>query len=103
MGGPTFWTAENLLTYLLGCFVASLLLGLCSFLLINITAGHLPWKERLGVAFKAFYRSFICCLCPVIACCCYCYLSRKRRYFFILNVISIFLMLVTGAFFVQRM
>ena len=81
MGGPTFWTAENLLTSLLVCFLASLLLGACSYFLISINAGHKDWKERLGVAFKVFYRSFICCLCPVFACCCYYFVSRKRRCF----------------------
>ena len=73
------WTAEYLLASLLGCFFASLLLGLCSYFLISINFGHKPLKERLGVAFTVFYRSFICCLCPVIACCCYYYISRKRR------------------------
>jgi len=79
MGCPEFWCAENLLWSLVVCFVASFLLGLCSYLLISINAGHKDWKERLGVAFKVFYRSFICCLCPVFACCCYYYISRKRR------------------------
>ena len=84
------WTAEYLLASLLGCFVVSLLLGLCSYLLISINAGHKHWKERLGVAFKVFYRSFICCLCPVIACCCYYYISRKRRYFLNTKVVVYF-------------
>jgi len=79
MGCPEFWCAENLLWSLVVCFVASFLLGLCSYLLISINAGHKDWKERFGVAFKVFYRSFICCLCPVLACCCYYYISRKRR------------------------
>ena len=80
MGCPEFWCAENLLWSLVVCFVASFLLGLCSYLLISINAGHKDWKERFGVAFKVFYRSFICCLCPVLACCCYYYISRKRRF-----------------------
>ena len=84
---------EFLLTALFGCFAASLLLGTCTYLLMSIHVGHKSGREKIGIAFKVFFRSFvsfICCFWPVIAYCCYSYIIRKRRYFPQTNVIIYF-------------